>query len=154
MPDNSEKIERLIRSFNSFRHYIMINHRTQNLKPGEMGVIKCLMHNTNEDVPELKPSQISSLMGLQQPTITPVLRSLEENGYVMRRNSTVDRRIVYISLTKLAYETIGREHSKTYQLFEGLVEHLGREDSDKLAELMERTADYLRERKSSDNLED
>ncbi len=151
MDDNSEKIERLIRSCNSFRHYVMINHRTDQLKPGEMGVIKCLLHNTNEAVTELMPSQISGLMGLQQPTITPVLRSLEDKGYVKRRHSTVDRRIVYISLTPQAFEAMKQQHSKTYRLFEGLVEHLGQEDSEMLANLLERTAAYLHERKSNDS---
>ena len=102
-----------------------------------------LMHHTDGPDGEIKPSQISALMGLQQPSITPSLRSLEERGYVRRRNSDQDRREVYFSVTEKTREMAAEERRRTAQMFAGLAEYLGEEDTRKLMEIMERVSGYL-----------
>ena len=101
------------------------------------------MHHTDGSDGEIKPSQISALMGLQQPSITPSLRSLEERGYVRRRNSDQDRREVYFSVTEKTREMAAEERRRTAQMFAGLAEYLGEEDTRKLMEIMERVSGYL-----------
>ena len=101
------------------------------------------MHHTDGPDGEIKPSQISALMGLQQPSITPSLRSLEERGYVRRRNSDQDRREVYFSVTEKTREMAAEERRRTAQMFAGLAEYLGEEDTRKLMEIMERVSGYL-----------
>lgn len=92
---------------------------------------------------EIKPSQISALMGLQQPSITPSLRSLEERGYVRRRNSDQDRREVFFSVTDKTRTMAAEERRRTAQMFAGLADYLGEEDTRKLMEIMERVSSYL-----------
>ena len=101
------------------------------------------MHHTDGPDGEIKPSQISALMGLQQPSITPSLRSLEERGYVCRHNSDQDRREVYFSVTEKTREMAAEERRRTAQMFAGLAEYLGEEDTRKLMEIMERVSGYL-----------
>lgn len=111
--------------------------------PGEIAILRCIMHHTDGPDGEIKPSQISALMGLQQPSITPSLRSLEERGYVRRRNSDQDRREVYFSVTEKTREMAAEERRRTAQMFAGLAEYLGEEDTRKLMEIMERVSGYL-----------
>lgn len=99
MKQMEDDVSRLIQNFSRFSHFIKRRSRNADLRTGEIAILRCIMHHTDGPDGEIKPSQISALMGLQQPSITPSLRSLEERGYVRRRNSDQDRREVYFSVT-------------------------------------------------------
>lgn len=86
---------------------------------------------------------VAELLGLQQPSITPSLRSLEERGYVRRRNSDQDRREVFFSVTDKTRTMAAEERRRTAQMFAGLADYLGEEDTRKLMEIMERVSSYL-----------
>ena len=95
MKQMEDDVSRLIQNFSRFSHFIKRRSRNADLRTGEIAILRCIMHHTDGPDGEIKPSQISALMGLQQPSITPSLRSLEERGYVRRRNSDQDRREVF-----------------------------------------------------------
>ena len=90
-------MSRLIQNFSRFSHFIKRQSHNADLRTGEIAILRCIMHHTDGPDGEIKPSQISALMGAAEPSITPSLRSLEERGYVRRRNSDQDRREVYFS---------------------------------------------------------
>ena len=60
-----------------------------------------------------------------------------------RRNSDQDRREVYFSATEKTREMAAEERCRTAQMFAGLAEYLGEEDTRKLMEIMERVSGYL-----------
>ena len=97
---NDEEVSRLIQNLFRFNHYLRRRGQAGGLRPGEVAILRCLLHNAQEARPELKPSQISAILGLQQPSITPSLHSLEARGYVQRRGGEQDRREVYFSATE------------------------------------------------------
>ena len=97
---NDEEVSRLIQNLFRFNHYLRRRDQAGGLRPGEVAILRCLLHNAQEGRPELKPSQISAILGLQQPSITPSLHSLEARGYVQRRGGEQDRREVYFSATE------------------------------------------------------
>lgn len=99
MKQMEDDVSRLIQNFIRFGHFIKRRSRNDDLRAGEIAILRCIIHHTDGPDGEIKPSQISALMGLQQPSITPSLRSLEERGYVRRRNSDQDRREVFFSVT-------------------------------------------------------
>ena len=82
MKQMEDDVSRLIQNFGRFSHFIKRRSRNADLRTGEIAILRCIMHHTDGPDGEIKPSQISALMGLQQPSITPSLRSLEERGYV------------------------------------------------------------------------
>ena len=143
MKQMEDDVSRLIQNFSRFSHFIKRRSRNADLRTGEIAILRCIMHHTDGPDGEIKPSQISALMGLQQPSITPSLRSLEERGYVRRRNSDQDRREVYFSVTEKTREMAAEERRRTAQMFAGLAEYLGEEDTRKLMEIMERVSGYL-----------
>ena len=143
MKQMEEDVSRLIQNFSRFTHFIKRKSRNGGRRSGEIAILRCIMHHTDGPNGEIKPSQISALMGLQQPSITPSLRSLEEQGYVRRRNSDMDRREVYFSITDKTLEMAAEERRRTATMFAGLAEYLGEEDTRKLMEIMDRVSEYL-----------
>lgn len=113
MKQMEDDVSRLIQNFSRFSHFIKRRSRNADLRTGEIAILRCIMHHTDGPDGEIKPSQISALMGLQQPSITPSLRSLEERGYVRRRNSDQDRREVYFSVTEKTREMAAEERRRT-----------------------------------------
>ena len=50
--------------------------------------------------PDVTPSQVSKELMVTLGTVTTSLNNLERKGYIERRRSEVDRRVVHLSLTK------------------------------------------------------
>lgn len=86
--------------------------------------------------PGMKVSEISALLRVKSPTITPVIRGLEDEGLVKRTMDPEDRRAVRITITEAGREIIRAAHQERMEIFNKLVEHLGEEDSLQLAELL------------------
>ena len=97
----------------------------------------------NEDHPGLKVSEISALLRVKSPTITPVIRGLEDEGLVKRTMDPDDRRAVRITITEAGRDIIRAAHDERMQIFNRLVEHLGEEDSTQLAELLTKVYSFL-----------
>ena len=57
---------------------------------------------------ELPVKDIGERLLLDSGTLTPLLKKLEEKGYVTRRRSTVDERVVQCGLPRRAWTSSGR----------------------------------------------
>ncbi len=143
MDQLEQDVSRLIQNFSRFGHFIRRQGRVGDLKGGELSILRCMLHHADPETGEMRPSQISARLGLQQPTITPSLRALEEKGYVRRRNSDRDRREVYFSVTDKTLNLAAEERRRTAGMFSGLAEYLGAEDTGKLMSIMEKVSQYL-----------
>lgn len=145
MDCDQETVVRLARQFGFINHFMrMLGHGGQ-LRHGERGILRCLMYHGEVGKHTLRPSQISAMLGLQQSTVTPQLRSLEEKGLVHRRNSEQDRREVFITITELGRAVLIRETAQNTKAFEGLCAYLGAGESEQLAALLEKATQYLAE---------
>lgn len=60
------------------------------------------MHTIDEigKKPDVTPSEISKALMVTLGTVTTCLNKLEEKGYITRTRSTVDRRVVHLTLTQ------------------------------------------------------
>jgi DNA-binding MarR family transcriptional regulator len=112
-------------------------------KPGEAMVLYWINAYTESDERGPMVSEISERLNVTAPTVTQHLNSLEEQGLVERRADPSDRRIVRVRLTDAGKAMIGRIHEHRLRLFAGLVDHLGEEDSLRLARLMRKAAEYV-----------
>ncbi|WP_440114031.1 MarR family winged helix-turn-helix transcriptional regulator [Paenibacillus sp. QZ-Y1] len=130
-------------------------HKPQGRNHNEIMVLACLLHGShpgerldwrdnppdfesqlNEDHPGLKVSEISALLRVKSPTITPVIRGLEDEGLVERTMDPEDRRAVRITITEAGRNIIRAAHQERMEIFNKLAEHLGEEDSQQLADLL------------------
>lgn len=88
-------------------------------------------------------SEISDFLGVTSPTVTQLLNSLEEGGFVERSADPSDRRAVRIRLTEKGESALNRAMASFFTAFDGLVEYLGEADSHALAELLSRASVYF-----------
>jgi DNA-binding MarR family transcriptional regulator len=115
-------------------------------KPSEIRVLFCVKEGTNADLPEMKVSEISKQMGVTSPTITQLLKSLEAHGLVERNIDAIDRRAVGVKLTDKGVLTAQQAEDAFFSFIKGLVEYLGEEQSDQLAELLSKVFRYFSQR--------
>ena len=75
-------------------------------------------------MPNATPSDISKELLVTLGTVTTSLNNLERKGYIERRRSSIDRRVVHLSLTKkgrLLYRLHKRFHKRmVMQVVEGM----------------------------------
>ena len=75
-------------------------------------------------VPDVTPSQVSKELMVTLGTVTTSLNNLERKGYIERRRSEVDRRVVHLNLTKngrLLYRLHKRFHNRmVMQVVDGM----------------------------------
>jgi DNA-binding MarR family transcriptional regulator len=108
-----------------------------------------LVSVSESEAPSMKVSEISKLMHVTSPTITQMLKGLEANGLVERHIDPNDRRAVRIALTEQG-EAVARRAEEIYRdSFSGLVEYLGEEESNQLAELLLKAHCYFGERETT-----
>ena len=108
-----------------------------------------LISITESEAPTMKVSEISKLMHVTSPTITQMLKGLEANGLVERHIDPKDRRAVRIALTERGEAAAHRAEEIFRDCFSGLVEHLGEEESNQLAELLLKARHYFNERETA-----
>ena len=99
----------------------------------------------------MKVSEISKLLHVTSPTITQLLKGLEATGLIERHIDPTDRRAVGITLTKKG-EMVTQKAADTFSAsFDGLIEYLGEEQSNQLAELLTRVFRYFDEQAANIN---
>lgn len=101
-----------------------------------MTLLVCIARSAPSAEQGLKVSEISRYLGLTPPTVTQLINSLEAKELVERQPDPSDRRVVRIRLTKQGkiITRKGRDHMNA--TLNRLVEYLGEEESDQLAELL------------------
>jgi len=118
-------------------------------KPSEIRVLFCIKNGSKPGLP-MKVSEISKLMHVTSPTITQLLNSLEPNGLVERQSDPEDRRSVGIRLTEKGEWVTERAWEGFLTALQGLIEYLGEEDSERLADLLFKVLRYIEERHASE----
>ena len=71
------------------------------------------------------------------------MNNLEAQGLVERNVDTEDKRVVRVRITEKGERILAKAASAFYDLFGGLVEYLGEENTNLLAELLSRALTYF-----------
>ncbi|MBB6019825.1 DNA-binding MarR family transcriptional regulator [Paenibacillus sp. JGP012] len=154
--------QKLLYSIMQFNKGKWRQHKPHGRNHNEIMVLACLLHGShpgermdwrdnppdfeshlNQEHPGLKVSEISALLRVKSPTITPVIRGLEDEGLVERTMDPEDRRAVRITITDAGRAIIRAAHDERMATFNRLVEHLGEEDSLQLAELLSKVYTFF-----------
>lgn len=93
----------------------------------------------------ITPSELSEILEVSRPAITPFLNSLEANGYIKREISAEDRRSIFISLTKKGRELESRTKQRKQLLLESFIEKLGENDAKELMRIMKKAEIIIKE---------
>ncbi|WIG57813.1 MAG: hypothetical protein OJF49_000558 [Ktedonobacterales bacterium] len=94
----------------------------------------------------MKVSDLSKLLHVTSPAVTQLLNSLESRMLVERHMDPTDRRAISVTLTDSGLAVVQQAADAFDASFQGLVEYLGEEQSDQLAELLTKVLRYYNEK--------
>ncbi|HEU5376531.1 MAG TPA: MarR family winged helix-turn-helix transcriptional regulator [Ktedonobacteraceae bacterium] len=137
---------KLMRAFREFHRVGGQEHAIAGCKPSEIRVLFCVKHGAGSGA--IKVSEISKLLHVTSPTVTQLLKSLWSNGLIERLIDPLDRRAVCIKLTEKGENVTQQAMEQYTQSMNGLVDYLGEEESNQLAELIAKAFRYLGEREA------
>ena len=149
--DTDVTAQKLLRAFMQFHRAEWHQRTVAGCKPSEIRVLFCIRKSTKPDAPEMKVSEISKLLQVTSPTITQLLKGLEANGLVERRIDPTDRRAVGITLTQKGEKVTEQAAKAFFTSLHGLIEYLGEDESNELADLLAKVSRYYNEKTASEN---
>lgn len=140
--------QKLLRALDQFHRAKWRDYTVEGCKPSEIRVLFCIQHGSGPDNP-VKVSEISKMLHVTSPTITQLLKGLEANDCIERRIDPSDRRAVGITLTEKGEMVTQQAWKGFLASLQGLIEYLGEERSNQLAELLPEVLRYYNERAAS-----
>lgn len=152
--EKSMAARKLMENFSRFNRVNWDKSPIEGLRSSELLVLFCVQKYVAPDSPGIKVSEISNRLQVTSPTVTQVVSSLEAAGYVERNSDKEDRRAVRIKLTAKGEEVMQKATAEFVATFNGLVDFLGIEQSNQLAELLAQVHQYFHEVKKIDFLND
>ncbi len=99
--------------------------------------------------PVVKVSEISKRLHVTSPTVTQLLKILERDGLVERHSDPQDRRSVDFKLTEKGEKVTQQAAEAYWASINGLIEYLGEEESNHLADLLFKVFRYYNEQASN-----
>ena len=143
--------QKLLRAFMQFHRAEWHQRTVAGCKPSEIRVLFCIKKGVKADTSEMKVSEISKVLQVTSPTVTQLLKGLEVNGLIERHVDPTDRRAVGITLTEKGERVTQQAAEAFFSSLRGLIEYLGEEQSDQLAELLVKVSRYYNEKTASEN---
>lgn len=90
--------------------------------------------------PGISQEALAKKLFFNKSTVTRTLAYLEKHGYVTRRHSTEDRRVILVSPTDKAYDSLPMIRDVLYSWNEYLMEDLSAEEIEMLGAMLSRLA--------------
>lgn len=143
--ENEEIAKKLLGSFQQFRRVMKGPPSFSDLKGSEMGLLFQIKNACSGEQEGMKVSELSNRMHVTSPSITQLVTALEERGLVMRTMDREDRRSVKVSLTEKGDQITKKAEEHLTAMLAGLVDHLGPEKSEKLAEILNDVFAYFQQ---------
>ncbi|WP_171014940.1 MarR family winged helix-turn-helix transcriptional regulator [Culicoidibacter larvae] len=143
MADKEENLAiELLHSINMLRKvsHNLAHEPGKHLKRNEQMIIMYLRKHSGQG--DLKISDLGKLLELAPSTISPIIHSLETNGFIERYHNQDDRRVAYIRLSKYGFEQAEKVRKNFRETLQGLADYLGQEDTEKLVEILRKTYKY------------
>lgn len=107
--------------------------RPLGLSPSGYQVLTALMYTAGR---RMEPRQIAEQLQLSRPSVTGLLDTLQERGYVVRRPHRDDRRRVVVELTRHAEDTLQTHFPVHYKEQARILEALSDDDLVALVQLL------------------
>ncbi|MEG0774224.1 MarR family transcriptional regulator [Clostridium sp.] len=138
-------IKKFVNTFEDLARVERHNQTILGIKKSEARVLLCIEYLSEEKECKVNISEISKNLSITSPSTTEFVKNLTNKGYIERHVNQNDKRVVEITLTDEG-EKIVQELKKYFNsLFSGIIERLGREQSELLLELLSKVNIYLNE---------
>ncbi|MBP2001897.1 DNA-binding MarR family transcriptional regulator [Paenibacillus shirakamiensis] len=138
--------QRLFRAFDRVRKANWRRGAEASHRPSEMKLLFYVKRGLSFNALGMTISEISSGLEVTSPTVTQLINSLETQGLVERRMDQDDRRVVRVTLTDEGHASIAKAREALFGRFDDLIEHLGTQRSEQLADLLEEVAEFMSNR--------
>lgn len=141
--------ENLIKAFMKFKKLrvnemsLNPNHTHNGLKHSEIMILHELVKLEKNSPEGVSVSNISQSLCVKPPSITPVITSLEQKNMIERTMDISDRRIIRVNITEKGSQFVAENKQHLIEKVNGLVDYLGKEKSETLANLIDETFTYL-----------
>lgn len=141
----SPMAEELLRAFRVFRKADLRQKPVAGYKPSEIMALICIGNQEDCKSCGIQVSELSRMLRVTSPTVTQLIKGMENEGLVERNMDPSDRRAVRVTLTDKGESIMDQSLAVFKTSFEGLVEFLGEEDSRKLTQLLGRVFEYFQD---------
>ena len=146
MSDDRESSHELIRAFRQLRHVNWGGKRPfEGCSPSETMMLFCIHRCTKTNALGIKASEISSIMRITSPSVTQTVNILEARGLLERSTDPLDGRVVRIKLTAEGQRMTRAAEDAMHIRMKGVVDHLGKERSLLLVQLLDEVVQYFGE---------
>jgi len=140
---------KLMEALREFHRFGWQEHSIAGCKPSEIRLLLCIKRCMKPGNSDMKVSEISKLLHVTSPSVTQLLKGLEANGLIERHSDPVDRRAVGIKLTKQGEDVIRQAMELRTSAIDGLVEYLGKDESEHFASLISKVVRYFSEKEAT-----
>jgi DNA-binding MarR family transcriptional regulator len=110
-------------------------------RPGEFQLIHRLSHLTGDS--GARVGDLALWLGVKPPTVSQLVDALVSRGLVERFADEADRRAIRVRLSAEGRAMANSFHEKAIGEVEAMVDHLGEEDSARLAELLLKASRFI-----------
>lgn len=86
---------------------------------------------------------LSKNLQITQATITPLVERLVLKGYIVKENCETDKRAKVVTLTEKGYDVLMKNREIERVKIQGLLQHLGEEDTENLIRILEKITNYF-----------
>ena len=146
--------EKLLRSFMQFHKAGWHEHSVAGCTPSEIKVLFCVGRGMKHNNAIITVSEISKILRVTSPTVTQILKKLEANDFVERHADGIDRRVVRITLTDKGQDVVHQAKEEFHASLDGLIDYLGEEQSNQLADLLSRVSHFYHEKAANEQYMD
>lgn len=142
MTTHQETIQRLQEAFVRFAKAEWRHKPLHGLTRSEIRILFCILDQAKCGNPKPRISELSKKLLVTTPTVTQLTKSLIEAGLIERNVDPEDRRSFSIELTAKGIAVAKEAEEYLKQSLGGLIDHLGLEESNHLADLLTKAYEY------------
>jgi DNA-binding MarR family transcriptional regulator len=141
---------KLFRALMQFKRLGWHQHSIAGCTPSEIRVLICVKRGGS---PLVTVSEISKHLSVTPPSITQILNTLEARGLIERHMDTTDRRVIVVNLTEQGEQVTEQADEAFSTTMKGLIDYLGEQQSNQLADLLFKVFRYFAENDAHANHE-
>lgn len=153
---NEDKYDNVADLIDVFQRFARADWRKKTmwggLKASEIRMLVCVKQSNDKGETGTTVTEISKRLEVTSPTVTQMLNSLIAAGCVIRTTDKTDRRITEITLTDKGDQIATKAIDRFQSVFKGIIDELGKEQSDQLILMLNQVFQYLQSVNHLDDL--
>jgi DNA-binding MarR family transcriptional regulator len=144
---------KLFRALTQFKRLGWHQQSIAGCTPSEIRVLFCIRGDPHLRMSHMTVSEISKHLHVTPPSITQLLKSLEARGLIERHMDASDRRVIVVTLTEQGERVTDQARGAFSATMKGLIDYLGDEQSNQLADLLFKVFHYFAEKNAGNYYE-